>query len=84
MEHAGPTVHVTVGRTGDGGFYVADDGPGIPEDQREAVLEYRHTTSAEGVGLGLAIVREIAEAHGWGIAVGESDAGGARFEFHPA
>jgi signal transduction histidine kinase len=27
------------------------------------------------------IVREIAEAHGWGVSVGESDAGGARFEF---
>jgi two-component system sensor histidine kinase TctE len=46
---------------------VEDDGPGIPEDERERVFErfYRVLgTGAEGCGLGLAIVREIAIGHG--------------------
>ena len=34
-----------------------------------------------GTGFGLAIVERIAEAHGWHVAVGESEAGGVRFEF---
>ncbi|OYR58001.1 sensor histidine kinase [Halorubrum halodurans] len=73
-------VRVFVGRT-DGGFYVADDGSGIPEDDREAVFEPGHTTAEEGTGFGLAIVERIAEAHGWSVSVTESRAGGARFEF---
>ncbi|GAA0527154.1 hypothetical protein GCM10008992_29680 [Halorubrum aquaticum] len=73
-------VRVFVGRTDDG-FYVADDGPGIPEDDREDVFEPGHTTAEEGTGFGLAIVERIAEAHGWSVSVAESRAGGARFEF---
>jgi signal transduction histidine kinase len=64
----------------DGGFYVADDGPGIPADERETVFDRGYSTD-DGTGLGLAIVQAIAEAHGWSATVGESDAGGARFEF---
>jgi PAS domain S-box-containing protein len=76
------SVTVTVGRLARGeGFYVADDGPGIPEDQREEVLESGFTTSSQGTGLGLSIVTQIAQAHGWSVTVAESDAGGARFEF---
>lgn len=73
-------VRVFVGRTDDG-FYVADDGPGVPEDDRELVFEPGHTTAEEGTGFGLAIVERIAEAHGWSVSVAESRAGGARFEF---
>jgi signal transduction histidine kinase len=62
------------------GFYVADDGPGIPEDERESVFEGGYSTSDDGTGLGLAIVRSIAEAHDWTVTVTESEAGGARFE----
>jgi signal transduction histidine kinase len=62
------------------GFAVADDGPGIPEDQRDQVLEAGHTTAEDGTGLGLSIVQSVAEAHGWEIAVAESESGGARFE----
>jgi PAS domain S-box-containing protein len=80
IEHAGPDVRVTVGDLPDG-FYVADDGPGIPPDERERVMEQGVTTSEDGTGLGLGIVREVAEAHGWSVEVGESDAGGARFAF---
>lgn len=62
------------------GFAVCDDGPGIPVDEREAIFESGYTTTEAGSGLGLHIVEEIVEAHGWSIAVDESDAGGARFE----
>lgn len=63
------------------GFWVADDGPGIPDADRESVLEEGFTTASSGTGCGLAIVREIAEGHGWSVGVEESDAGGARFVF---
>lgn len=65
----------------DDGFYVADDGSGIPTDDRDRVLNAGFTTEDDGTGLGLAIVAEIAGSHGWEIAVTESEAGGTRFEF---
>ena len=74
-----PAVTVTVGATDDG-FFVADDGPGVPERQRGDVFERGYTTSDTGTGLGLAIVLDIAEAHGWRARLGESDAGGARLD----
>jgi PAS domain S-box-containing protein len=77
--HAGPEANVRLGAT-DGGFYVADDGPGIPAEEREAVFDPGHTTAESGTGFGLTIVEEIVEAHGWEIDVAESEAGGARFE----
>ncbi|WP_424017823.1 histidine kinase N-terminal 7TM domain-containing protein [Halorientalis pallida] len=61
------------------GFYVADDGPGIPEDEREVVLEQGYTTSETGTGLGLSIVSTVVDAHGWRIDVAESTDGGAEF-----
>ncbi len=76
----GPVATVTLGDTDDG-FYVADDGPGIPESEREDVFEHGFTTSADGTGFGLSIVSNVADAHGWTVSVTESDAGGARFEF---
>jgi PAS domain S-box-containing protein len=81
VHHAGDDVTVTVGALADdAGFYVADDGPGIPESDRDAVFEHGYTDSADGTGLGLAIVRSVAGAHDWAVAVAESTAGGARFE----
>jgi PAS domain S-box-containing protein len=61
--------------------FVADDGSGIPESERESVLEQGYTTEREGTGFGLAIVEEIAEAHGWSVRVEESESGGARIVF---
>jgi K+-sensing histidine kinase KdpD len=75
-----PGVTVRIGRLRDG-FYVEDDGPGIPEAERNRVFEYGYSTRSDGTGLGLSIVREIAEAHGWDVELAESDAGGARFAF---
>ena len=72
---------VTAGRLpADDGFFVADDGPGIPPDLRDRVFE-RGVSGRDGTGLGLAIVRSVADEHGWDVAVTESDGGGARFEF---
>ncbi|AOW79682.1 multi-sensor signal transduction histidine kinase [Halodesulfurarchaeum formicicum] len=80
IEHGGTAVTVTVGDFA-GGFYVADDGPGIPESDRETAFEPGYTTAESGTGLGLNIVQEICVAHDWDVAVTESRAGGARFEF---
>ena len=82
IEHGRGDVHIRVGPC-DGGFFVADDGPGIPEAERDTVLEQGYSTAEDGSGLGLAIVRAIADAHGWQITITESEAGGARFEFTP-
>lgn len=82
VEHAGDNVTITVGTIdGSSGFFVGDDGDGIPESERSEVLEAGYSQHSDGTGLGLAIVSQIAEAHGWDIRVTESDAGGARFEF---
>ncbi|MFC7256123.1 PAS domain S-box protein [Haloplanus litoreus] len=72
-------VSITVGEC-EGGFYIADDGPGIPEADRDAVFESGFSTSNEGTGFGLSIVAEIADAHDWVITITESAAGGTRFE----
>ncbi|UPV75596.1 ATP-binding protein [Halorussus limi] len=81
IEHGGQAVTVRVGALDGGdGFYVADDGPGVPENRRESVFEHGYSTDDGGTGLGLAIVRRIAEAHDWTVSVAESETGGARFE----
>jgi PAS domain S-box-containing protein len=79
VEHAGDEVYVTIGDL-DGGFYVADNGPGIPEDEREQVFEAGYSSIAGGTGFGLNIVYEIALAHDWQISVTESKDGGAQFD----
>ena len=71
--------HVVVGSLDDG-FYVADDGPGIPKAERGDIFQPGYTSSEHGTGLGLAIVERIAQLHDWSIKVGSSAAGGARFE----
>ncbi|CAI48402.1 receiver/sensor box histidine kinase [Natronomonas pharaonis DSM 2160] len=80
VEHGGDGVAVTVGDLNDDGFYIEDDGPGIDREDREQVFETGYSTSDEGTGFGLTIVREIIDAHGWELRLTESDDGGARFE----
>lgn len=80
VEHAGPDVTVYVVPI-DGGFAVEDDGPGIPPEDREQVFEAGYSTTEEGTGFGLSIVKDIADAHGWDVTLTESENGGARFEF---
>jgi two-component system osmolarity sensor histidine kinase EnvZ len=63
---------------------VDDDGPGIPEERREEAFRPFHrldegrNLQAGGVGLGLAIARDIARAHGGDITLGTSRLGGLR------
>lgn len=80
VEHGGSNVTIKVGDLPNG-FYVEDTGPGIPADVREEVFEGGYTTTEHGTGFGLAIVAEIADAHGWTIDLTEGTDGGARFEF---
>jgi len=82
VEHGGEDVTVTVGTLADeAGFYVADDGPGIPPGERDRVLESGYSTASGGTGFGLSIVQQVARAHGWTVSVTEGRAGGARLEF---
>lgn len=80
IEHAGPDVTLRVGMLDDG-FYIEDDGEGIPKDQRSSVFDSGFSTNKNGTGFGLAIVKQIAEAHRWETDLTESHDGGARFEF---
>jgi len=79
IDHGREDVTIAVGDLADG-FYIEDDGPGIPEEKREAVFEKGYTTAKDGTGFGLSIVQTAIEAHGWEISVGEGINGGARFE----
>jgi signal transduction histidine kinase len=100
IEHTAPAtglVRLDVARDADDRvrFTVIDDGPGIPAGERERVFERFHRTdpsrtrAAGGAGLGLAIVRAIAEAHGGEVRARDPVAGrGAQIElvlpgFHP-
>ena len=75
---------VTVGRD-DKGFFIGDNGVGIPAADRQQVFDsgYVSGDNGGGTGLGLTIVEEIADAHDWQIELTESDGGGARFAFYP-
>jgi signal transduction histidine kinase len=79
VDHGGPDVTITIG-TFDDGFYVADDGSGIPDTERDDIFKHSYSTEVDGSGFGLSIVKEIVDAHDWEISVTESDSGGARFE----
>lgn len=79
VEHGGPAVTVAVGGL-ETGFFVEDDGPGVPEADRETVFERGYSTTADGQGIGLSIVDDVADAHGWDVSLSRGRAGGARFE----
>lgn len=82
VEHGPKDVTVRVGVCdGRDAFYVEDDGPGIPEEDRENVFEYGFSSDSDGTGFGLAIVESITQAHGWRVEATESARSGARFEF---
>lgn len=79
VEHGGENVTVSIGKLVDG-FFLSDDGPGIPESRRDDVFKTSYSTSQDGTGFGLSIVKHIVEAHGWNIRVTESPEGGTQFE----
>lgn len=80
IEHGSEDVTVRLGRIGDG-FFVEDDGPGIPENERDEIFTPGYSTKDGGSGVGMVSVREIASAHEWRVSVTESESDGARFEF---
>jgi PAS domain S-box-containing protein len=80
VEHGGATVTVSVEPIEDG-FAVADTGGGIDLEVRDRIFERGYTTEQQNTGLGMAIVQSVAESHDWDVSVGESETGGARFEF---
>jgi signal transduction histidine kinase len=79
IDHGETPVMVVVESTA-GGFAVEDDGPGIPSADADRVFDSGYSTSAEGNGYGLGIVRQIVDAHGWDVSVTDGRLGGARFE----
>ena len=81
IDHGGSETALRIGPLPDqDGFFVEDDGPGIPEADREQVFEAGYSTDEDGTGFGLSIVADIVAAHGWDIQVTDSATGGARFE----
>jgi signal transduction histidine kinase len=79
---AGSVVKV---RLGAAGLSVDDDGPGVPGEHRARVFERFWRAPGQtraGSGLGLALVHEIAVAHGWTVNCGAAAGGGASFTVH--
>jgi signal transduction histidine kinase len=83
--YGGEDVEVTISaRGGVAEASVSDRGPGVPADYRERIFEpfFRlpgHAEKAGGVGLGLALVRQIAERHGGQVRCEAREGGGSRF-----
>ncbi|WP_435195865.1 ATP-binding protein [Natronomonas sp. EA1] len=73
--HGGPEVAITVAVTPES-LRVCDDGPGIPEVDRDRVFEPGFSTVGERAGFGLAIAKRIAAAHGWEIGIDSSETTG--------
>lgn len=73
-------VAATRDSSGSGVLTVRDHGPGIAPDLTEKVFSAYYTTSPEGTGLGLAVVRRIVRAHDWKITCGPAPGGGAVFK----
>jgi signal transduction histidine kinase len=79
VEHAEGADTVWVGAFDDG-FFVEDDGCGIPASNRNTVLEDGYSSKTGGTGLGLAVVQAIAEIHRWSVRVTDRPDGGTRIE----
>jgi signal transduction histidine kinase len=81
IEHGGHRGTITLSVQSRGVVEVTDEGPGISVEDRERIFEpfHRLETRDRGVGLGLNLVREIAELHKGSIVVLDGGKGGARF-----
>ena len=67
---------------GDGGWLISvcDDGPGVPEAEKERIFEPFYSAKADGTGLGLLISRKIVESYGGSLRATDRPGGGACFE----
>jgi len=76
-------IEISTEGNGDGAVRVGvrDYGIGIRNEARERLFERFFTTKDEGLGMGLAIVRSVVEAHGGKIEAEDVEGGGARFYF---
>lgn len=79
IEHNKESISVQIGDI-ENGIYIEDNGKGIPKNKQEKVFEGGYTTTEEGTGFGLSIVKEIVEGHNWDIKIKETEKGGTRFE----
>jgi two-component system OmpR family sensor kinase len=80
--HGGRNSAIRVGVGRDGSVRVADSGPGIAQEHRQAIFEpfNRIVPLEQGAGLGLSLVKDIVERHNGSITVGDAPGGGALFE----
>ncbi len=79
IEHGEEMNTITVGQLPTG-FFVEDNGTGIPADERDKVFRAGYSTTSDGTGFGLRIVESVANAHNWDVSVKNGSDGGARFE----
>jgi signal transduction histidine kinase len=79
IAHAPADSTVTLRSTLDNGvtMSVSDEGPGVPDAERDRIFEPFHTRG--GTGLGLTVVRRLADEHNWNVKVANADSGGAVF-----
>ncbi len=78
---AAPRTVLTVLSDGDGAlvYRIDDNGPGVPDSERQRIFTPFFTTRDQGTGLGLAIAHTVVALHGGSIVVEDSPLGGARF-----
>ena len=72
-------IRLACGRGGRLRLEIADPGPGVPEERADSLFSPYFSTRPGGVGLGLAIVRRIARAHGWRAGYRPRPGGGSIF-----
>ncbi len=84
IEHGPEVVEIQVGEQ-DAGFYYEDAGPGIELQYRDQVFTPGFSTKhgEQGIGMGMASVRQIVLAHGWEISIKDGNhLSGVRFEIN--
>jgi len=79
-QHPPGQVTAALTRTGDRvRMVVDDDGPGVPEAEIASIFQPYYSSKSGGTGLGLALCKQVFEAHGGSIRYADSPLGGARF-----
>jgi two-component system sensor histidine kinase FlrB len=82
LQHAGANARVEISARRNGTdieLYVRDNGPGVPAEFSQRVFEPFFTSRPDGTGLGLAVVRSVAQAHRGSVSLDESSDAGCCF-----